>query len=290
MRVRADATRCRRMPATSPERVAPAAGREHIAGRSPHRAGSRPAPLSGIRMLRPSGPVCAAAILACIVASPAAGPGPRPDDVAVATVDLYGLRTVPDSAARRALGIAAGAPVPDSAARAAAVARVESLPGVRRARLTVVCCTPSGGAMVYLGISEAGVPEMRLAPAPTGAARLPGEVVAAGAALAFAGGWVWMRRQHSARFRRAALTELQALAKRMESSEARPEALAALPSLVGDVCANFASPEQLRDLSGQEWLDLLELHLARRVVLERSRTHFADAFLLQPRGPERRVS
>jgi hypothetical protein len=83
-------------------------------------------------------------------------------------------------------------------------------------------------------------------------------LLAAGAALAFAGGWVWMRRQHSARFRRAALTELQALAKRMESSEARPEALAALPSLVGDVCANFASPEQLRDLSGQEWLDLLD--------------------------------
>lgn len=125
----------------------------------------------------------AAALLAILSAAPLLGQELRLDTIPVATVDLYGLRTVADSAVRRALGITLGAPVPDSAGRAAAVARIEALPGVRQARLAPVCCTEAGGLMLYVGVEETGAPVLRSAPAPSGAVRLPPEVLAAGKAF-----------------------------------------------------------------------------------------------------------
>ncbi|HET9981941.1 MAG TPA: HEAT repeat domain-containing protein [Longimicrobiales bacterium] len=125
----------------------------------------------------------ATALLAVLLAAPALGQEPGLDTIPVASVDLYGLRTVPDSAVRRAVGITPGAPIPDSAARAAAIARVEALPGVSRARLEPVCCTAAGGLMLYVGVEETGAPTLRSAPAPSGAVRLPPEVLAAGDAF-----------------------------------------------------------------------------------------------------------
>ena len=110
----------------------------------------------------------------------------RLDTIPVAVVDLYGLSTVSEVVVRRALAIAPGAPIPDSAARAAAIARVESIAGVRSARFNAVCCADSRGLLVYVGIEEEGAPTFRFAPAPTSDIRLPDEVVAAGEAFAVA--------------------------------------------------------------------------------------------------------
>jgi hypothetical protein len=108
---------------------------------------------------------------------------PRLDTLPIAVIDFHGLRTVSDTAARRTLGIAPGLRIPDSAGRAAAVARVSRLPGVRSVRFDPICCAESGGVLLYVGVEEVGAPIIRFAPAPTGAARLPVEVVAAGAAF-----------------------------------------------------------------------------------------------------------
>ena len=127
---------------------------------------------------------CAATSLALLSpAAPAVAQEPRLDTITVSSVDFYGLRTTPDSVARRALAIVPGAAVPDSAARAAAIARLESLPGVRRARLAAVCCADRGGALLYVGVEETGAPTLTFARAPTGTVRLPPEVAAAGAAF-----------------------------------------------------------------------------------------------------------
>jgi hypothetical protein len=98
-------------------------------------------------------------------------------------VDFYGLSTIPDSEARRILGILPGAPIPDSSLRAAAIERLTALPGVRRASMEFVCCATEGGVMLYVGIEALGAPTMRFATAPTGAVRLPAEVAAAGASF-----------------------------------------------------------------------------------------------------------
>jgi len=128
-------------------------------------------------------PALATAAIALLWAASLVAQEPRLDTVPIATVDFYGLRSVPDTVARRALGIAPGAPISDSGARAAAVARVESLPGVRHVRLDMVCCAAGGGAMLYVGVEETGAPSMHFAPAPSGAVRLPAQVIAAGKAF-----------------------------------------------------------------------------------------------------------
>ena len=99
----------------------------------------------------------------------------------LASVDLYGLRTVPEAAVRAAIGLRPGDAVPESADSIRA--RVAVLPGVAEVDVARVCCSENGGTMLYVGIREAGTPAVTYRAAPTGAARLPDEVVAAGEAF-----------------------------------------------------------------------------------------------------------
>jgi hypothetical protein len=80
----------------------------------------------------------------------------------------------------------------------------------------------------------------------------------AGAVVAFGVLFVWRKRRQSSLYRREALAELRALAKRIESPETRPDALAALSRLVQSVCLELVGSERLERLSGQEWLELLD--------------------------------
>lgn len=99
----------------------------------------------------------------------------------LSSVDLYGLRTVPEAAVRAAIGLRPGDPAPASADSIRA--RVAALPGVAEVDVARVCCSEDGGAMLYVGIRETGTAAVTYRAAPTGAARLPGEVVAAGEAF-----------------------------------------------------------------------------------------------------------
>lgn len=99
----------------------------------------------------------------------------------LSSVDLYGLRTVPEAAVRAAIGLRPGNPAPESADSIRA--RVAALPGVAEVDVARVCCSEDGGTMLYVGIREAGTPAVTYRTAPTGAIRLPDEVVEAGAAF-----------------------------------------------------------------------------------------------------------
>jgi hypothetical protein len=99
----------------------------------------------------------------------------------LASIDLYGLRTVPEAAVLAAIGLRAGEAVPESADSIRA--RVARLPGVAEVDVARVCCAEDGGTMLYVGIRETGTAPAVFRAAPSGDARLPEEIVAAGAAF-----------------------------------------------------------------------------------------------------------
>jgi hypothetical protein len=93
-------------------------------------------------------------------------------------VDLYGMRTVSEASLRAAVGLRAGDPVPvsDDSIRA----RVAALPGVAEVHVSTVCCSETGRTLLYVGIREVGTPPMVFRAVPSGAARLPGDMLATG--------------------------------------------------------------------------------------------------------------
>ena len=98
----------------------------------------------------------------------------------VGIIDVYGLRTVPEDRVRAALQFREGESFP--ASKAEVERRLATIPGVVRARITGVCCD-AGKAIVFVGIEEAGSSLPRFRPEPTGAVRLPDDIVQAGAAF-----------------------------------------------------------------------------------------------------------
>ncbi len=100
----------------------------------------------------------------------------------LSSVDLYGLRTVSESAVRAAIGLRPGDPAPDSVGPIRA--RVQAVRGVAEVDVARVCCSENGGTMLYVGIREdATTPMVQHRPVPTGAARLPAGILAAGVAF-----------------------------------------------------------------------------------------------------------
>jgi len=82
---------------------------------------------------------------------------------------------------RAAVALRPGDPVPQSLEPIRA--RVLAVRGVAEADVSAVCCTEDGGTMLYVGIREdATAPMVPHRPTPTGAARLPADILAAGAA------------------------------------------------------------------------------------------------------------
>jgi len=102
-------------------------------------------------------------------------------NAAVGIVDFYGLRQMTESQVRQVLRIAEGDTITESTLRDAEK-RVRALPGVSDARVDGVCCD-DGKTLVYVGIEEKGTPAVRFTSPPKGHARLPDEVVRAGAAF-----------------------------------------------------------------------------------------------------------
>jgi hypothetical protein len=100
--------------------------------------------------------------------------GPPP----IGLVEFYGLRHVEEAPLRHALGLRVGDPLPESAEDI--VTRLERVPGVAEARLEGVCCN-DGRMVVFVGIREAGGESLTFFPPPDGAARLPEDVLKAGA-------------------------------------------------------------------------------------------------------------
>jgi hypothetical protein len=99
----------------------------------------------------------------------------------IGVVDVYGLRQITEVQVRQALQFAEGDAITESTLTSAA-GRLRALPGISDARVEGVCCE-NGKRIVYVGIEEKASPAMRFNPSPTGQARLPADVVRAGAAF-----------------------------------------------------------------------------------------------------------
>jgi hypothetical protein len=105
-------------------------------------------------------------VLICLVATGLAhGQAPR-----IASIDFYGLRKVPVSKLRQALGAKEGDPL--LASKADAEARIEKVDGVVLARLEAVCCE-AGGAILFVGVEEKGSLHFDYRTPPEGSAPLP---------------------------------------------------------------------------------------------------------------------
>jgi len=102
----------------------------------------------------------------------------------VGIIDFYGLRSLSESQVRQALSFKEGDVLEGSDEEIErkiedARRKIESLPGVQRARLNLGCCV-GGKATLYVGIEEAGAPALRFREPPQGAIRLPENVLQAG--------------------------------------------------------------------------------------------------------------
>lgn len=111
--------------------------------------------------------ICLAAVLAFQDAPPPIG-----------LVEVYGLRHVAEAPVRQAIGLQAGDAFPENTTET--VAGIERVPGVAEARLNGVCCN-DGRMVLFVGIRETGTAGTTFRPAPHGAARLPDDIVKAGA-------------------------------------------------------------------------------------------------------------
>lgn len=110
----------------------------------------------------------------CLVAALALQDAPPP----IGLIEIYGLRHVAEAPVREAVALKAGDTFPDSDKDI--IAKIERVPGVAQARLNGVCCN-DGRMVLFVGIRETGTPGMTFNPAPHGNAKLPEDVVKAGA-------------------------------------------------------------------------------------------------------------
>ncbi|HEX6063880.1 MAG TPA: HEAT repeat domain-containing protein [Longimicrobiales bacterium] len=93
----------------------------------------------------------------------------------VGIVNAYGARALTAERVLETAGISVGDTVTEQD-KLDAVARLLALPNVRDAHIAIVCCE-NGSSIAYVGVLEAGSAVTPFAAAPTGQARLPGNVV-----------------------------------------------------------------------------------------------------------------
>lgn len=93
----------------------------------------------------------------------------------IGVIDVYGNRKVSEIRIRKALGFTEGSPLPSS--KGDVETQLEQIPGITGARLQAACCDEDGKAILYVGVAEAGSPELKFHDAPEGDAVLPAEVI-----------------------------------------------------------------------------------------------------------------
>ena len=118
-------------------------------------------------------------LLVLLAASLTAQAQQAPKLPTVETIDVYGIRTVPEAEIRKKLGFAPGDRLP--AKRVDVEKRLAKIKGVSRASLTA--WADDRRSIVFVGIEEKDAPTTAFNPVPLGPARLEADVVANGEAL-----------------------------------------------------------------------------------------------------------
>jgi hypothetical protein len=112
-------------------------------------------------------------VLSLVPLAPAFGQASSPP---IESVDVYGLRTVPEERLREALPFKPGDPAPETPPPTEDLAAAL---GVARVEVSRVCCGEGGGTLIYVGVEESeGRSPAHLDP-PTGGVAPPAEVIAA---------------------------------------------------------------------------------------------------------------
>ena len=91
----------------------------------------------------------------------------------IGLIDFYGLRRIPETKLRQALGAREGDPLPSS--KGDAEERLDRVSGVVESHLEAVCCD-AGKMILYVGIEERGAPHFDVREAPDAELRLPEEL------------------------------------------------------------------------------------------------------------------
>ena len=93
----------------------------------------------------------------------------------IGSIQIFGLRRVPEAKIRQVLGAKEGDPLPRS--KGDVEERLNALDGVIESHLEAVCCE-AGQAILYIGIEERGAVHFEVREAPEGDVALPAEVSA----------------------------------------------------------------------------------------------------------------
>jgi hypothetical protein len=94
----------------------------------------------------------------------------------IGVIDFYGLRKVPESRIRKALGVNEGDFLPPS--KGDVEDKLDKIPGIVESQLEAVCCD-EGKMILYIGIEEKGTPHFDVREAPEGDVRLVPEILEA---------------------------------------------------------------------------------------------------------------
>jgi hypothetical protein len=90
-------------------------------------------------------------------------------------IEVYGLRTVPDSSVLAALPIHSGDTVPNEEALRDAERKLMAVPLIRAARVSLACCD-DGASTLYVGVQDTDVPPLQFRAAPTQHLRVPSDI------------------------------------------------------------------------------------------------------------------
>ena len=100
----------------------------------------------------------------------------------IGIIDFYGIRSLPEAQVRQALDFHEGDQLSsDQFGKRvqAAERKLETLPGIKKARLNFICCAEANKLILFVGIEETGARCQEFAPAPQGTVRLLADVVQA---------------------------------------------------------------------------------------------------------------
>jgi hypothetical protein len=99
----------------------------------------------------------------------------KPSDT-VGSIDFFGYQGLDVAAVRAALPVRIGSTINEQTKPAIETA-VAKVTGTKPTDVTMVCCDPKGRSMIFIGLRGKTFKPFALNPAPTGAERLPSEIV-----------------------------------------------------------------------------------------------------------------
>ncbi len=108
----------------------------------------------------------------------AAAAAPADSPQSIGSIDFFGARGKSEAAIREHLPFKEGDPLMDRQHRPDGAALARQV-GVAQVTLAYICCTPDQKVMVYVGVAEKPLRQLRAKPEFTGTARLPDDMIRA---------------------------------------------------------------------------------------------------------------